>query len=1449
LYKNVAKAAVVLTITLFSATTLFCQPLVPNFTASATSGCSPLTVTFTDQTTGNPIKWNWEFSNGTLSNVQNPVVTFSTPGVYSVKLVVQNANEIAQIEKIDYIIVNPSPVASFTSNLQLSCIPANVQFTDQSTSSAGNIVSWDWDFGDGATSTLQNPSHTYNNIGFYTVTLTVTSSTGCKNTTSRGNYIRVVGGVNTDFNFTQSSQCNPPVTVNFQNQSNGPGNITYTWDFGNSQTSNQPNPSTIYNSPGTYTVHLDAQSDLGCGGSISKTITITSTATDFIAPANICLNQPVTFQNNSSSPPLSSSWSFGDGTFSAQVNPVKTYLAPGTYNVTLVNQYANCVDSITKPVTVNAKPVVNFTADDSTSCQAPFTVQFTDLSPGAVSWQWDFGDGNTSSQQNPVHQYNSLGVYSVTLTVVTAAGCTNTLTKPGYIKIQAVSIILNTPQGGCIPFTYTPQATIQTVDQVVSYLWDLGEPGATFNVANPPPYTYVNAGSYNISLTVTTAMGCTKTVTANGGVLTGVPPIVNFSANPVNVCASDTISFTDLSTTTPGAIVTWQWNFGDGNSSILQNPKHVFTDTGMLTVTLIVSNNRCKDSSKQVLRVFPPVARFNYTVNCVTGQVTFRDSSLVDPGLTPLTYLWQMGDPGNTQFNVQNPPPFTYPGPGTYNVTLTVTNGPCSYTTTRAITIASEPADFSISRNPVCKNETFTLDAINSNAANIASYAWTVGGNLLAANTRNVSYSIPNAGTYDVSLSITDVNGCVTTKTVQNYVTVNGPTARFTLSTPGACLNKSAVFTDQSTPAGTITNWNFDFGDGSQQVFSNPPFSHTYVQLGAYAASLTVTDNAGCKDSYTLPLNLLVTNPVAGFKADTFFCPGKPLQFIDSSSGAGLNYVWTFGDGNSSTLANPVHSYPIVDADYTVKLTITDISGCQDSVTKLNYIRIRSPKAAFDIQDSTTICPPLRTSFTFHGADYQSFYWTFGDGGLSTLMNPSYFYGNYGTYIPTLYVEGPGGCIDSAKSQVIIHNPNTAQVQEGPLTTACNSLNVDFNLVTFPGYKFIFYFGDGQADSSGATSFSHFYSRPGFYYTAMVLMDTSAGCQAAVYGTRVDVLGAIPLFGMDKDRFCDSSDVIFTNFTTKNDPIVSTTWDFGDGTTSTDQEPVHHFATPGTYLVQLNVTTQNNCTSTYTDTVFVYRTPAPSIIGKDTICINASELYNGGLAVPDTATQWTWKVDNVPGSTQPTNTISFPAAGNHTLQLTATNKIGCANTATKTIYVSPPPTATPSQNPFTIMSGGGANLVMTYTGNITSYTWTPTNRLSCTDCPTPYANPQFSTTYGVAIQDAYGCSGTGEVNIVVLCGNKNFFIPNTFSPNGDGQNEVFYPRGTGLFKIKSMIIFDRLGEVVFERKDFAPNDPTAGWTGMFKGKKASPDVYIYMIEILCDNNTVIPVKGNVTLLR
>ncbi|HKB44046.1 MAG TPA: gliding motility-associated C-terminal domain-containing protein, partial [Chitinophagaceae bacterium] len=155
---------------------------------------------------------------------------------------------------------------------------------------------------------------------------------------------------------------------------------------------------------------------------------------------------------------------------------------------------------------------------------------------------------------------------------------------------------------------------------------------------------------------------------------------------------------------------------------------------------------------------------------------------------------------------------------------------------------------------------------------------------------------------------------------------------------------------------------------------------------------------------------------------------------------------------------------------------------------------------------------------------------------------------------------------------------------------------------------------------------------------------------------------------------------------------------------------------------------------------------------------------------------------------------------------------------------------------------------MNYTGSIISYSWSPPISLDCLDCLTPFANPRTTTKYTVQVQDKYSCVNKGNVTVQIVCDEKNFFIPNTFSPNGDGSNDIFYPRGKGLFRIKSLRIFNRWGEVVFEKREFQANDPSSGWDGIYKGKKPVPDVYVYQVEIYCNNDQLIKLAGNVALI-
>ena len=1435
------------------------QAPVANFSADKLSGCSPLTVKFTDLSTvppgGGPItSWIWDFGNGQFQSVQNPTVNFSIPGTYTVKLIVRNSSGIDQEEKINYITVFPSPIAGFTANITTACMPGTVQFTDQSTTptGGGTITAWSWNFGDGsANSTAQNPSHTYANAGFYTVSLLVTSSTGCQSFTSIGRYIRIINGIDADFVYSQPTTCQGPFNISFQDQSSGPGTLSYLWNFGNgSPPSTLPNPTTSYATRGTYPVQLTVQSSLGCNGTITKNVIVAGKTTDFIAPTGICLGQSVTFQNNSSPSPISSFWDFGDSSTTSQINPTKTYVKGGTFQVRLINNYGNCIDSITKTVSVNTQPPVNFTANDSTSCKAPFTVQFSDLSPAASTWLWDFGDGSpTSNVKNPSHTYNSLGAFSVTQTITLPGGCSNTITKFQYIKISPTNVrIKNAPTGGCIPFTFQPLATIQSVDSVISYSWNLGAPGAIYNTQSPT-HTYTTAGNYTIQLTITTQNGCVETVNLPNGVLTGTPPTVNFSFTPNNTCASTPIQFTDLSTTSPGAIVNWLWDFGDSSlTSTLQNPTHTYVDTGFLNVKLEVSNNGCKDSLRLPIQNKPPVAKFGYKIiDCNNKlKVTFLDSSLTNTIYGAISYQWNFGD-GSPTSGLQAPT-HTYGSLGTYNVTLNVTNGSCSYQITKPVKLIDETAGFTINKNTVCKSEPFTLSA-TGNADNIKDYSWTIGSFILRDTTRSIDVSLPTYGSFNVKLVIEDINGCLDSVTINNFIIVSGPTANFTPVGTGACINKTISFNDLSTPTtAPITQWTWNFGDGIQQAFTASPFSHTYSLEGSYTVSLIVKDNVNCADTFAITGAVLITNPKAAFYADTFFCPSAPLQFTDTSTGVGLTYNWYFGDGGTSTLQNPTHNYPAGNNNYDVKFKIRDLVGCEDSVTKTGYVKIRKPVAAFSMIDSTGICLPLQTSFNFKGSDYESFSWDFGDGATSFADNPSHFYNSYGTFYPKLYVQGPGGCIDSALSVVNVYDPVANTHVVFTPASACDSIIVNFTVTTPPGFKYVFYFGDGKSDSTRQTNITHKYTGPGNYYPYMIIAD-KYGCDAYVPIASVSVFGALPLFGIDKKEFCDNGQAAFTNYTLSNDPITSTVWDFGDGNSSSVTNPSHNFTSPGTYVVRLSVNTQYQCPSSFVDTIRVYRTPVVSITGKDSACLHTPETFLGSITQPDSTIKWSWNFGNGNSSQLQNGVTSFSNTGNYNIQLVAANKIGCADTSYHQVYAVPALIAIPASNPITILSGGDAQLNMNYTGAIVSYNWIPSQNLSCNRCPNPQANPQFTTKYTVNISDRYGCTAKGDVTVKVVCNGQNFFIPNTFSPNNDGSNDIFYPRGRGLDRAKILRIFNRWGEVVFEKYDMPINAASAGWDGTWKGKNADAGVYVYQLEIYCKNGELLTYTGNITLIR
>lgn len=1439
------KTRLLIAICLFVVSRAFAQVPVPNFNANRTSGCAPLVVTFTDASTNDPKFWNWDFGNGELSTLKNPTVTYRQPGVYTVKLVVRNADGTNGIEKEDYIVVYPSPSAGFSASATSACAPSTIRFTDLSTTTEGTITEWLWNFGDGTTSTEQNPSHVYSEPGFYTVSLRVTSSTGCTSVSTRARMIRIVPGVEADFVPVLPQDCNPPFAVNFLNQSSGPGELTHRWDFGDAKTSTATNPVNLFEETGDFAVRLITSSEFGCADTIVKTLPLSGIAADFSGNDSLCLGSTASFTNTSGQPAVTSTWFLNDIPVGTGNSLTRTFNSTGVFRLKLVNHYQNCVDSVTREIRVIEKPEIDFTSSDPINCSAPFTVNFTDNTPNARSWFWDFGDGNTSTEQHPSHTYTQLGNFNVSLGVTDAFGCTDTLTLTNMVRLMRPQVrITNAGVGGCAPFSYTPVGQATGLSAVTSWVWDFGN-GNTHNGQIAPTQVYTIPGNYVVRLTITTEDGCTETVTTT--IRVGTPVSPEFEADKLEVCAGDEIQFTNL---TSGGNQ-WIWDFGNGDTSHAEHPLYTYQGAGIYDVGLTVINNGCPTTVTKTAYVQsnPPVAEFTWDNSCENlTLVNFTNTSIL-PATGNVEYFW---DFGNGMTSTEENPSVQYGGPGTYEVRLRVTDGNCTNEITKTLRLQTPNPGFNVSTLTPCRAENFTLTAIETNRDLIASYEWKIGNFPAVSGGPTYTRRLDERGTYEVYLTLTDTNGCIYTSsaTVLNVV---GPTASFNVTDRTVCYGETVEFNDLSSSDQNITLWRFDYGDGTIVDYTQPGnFTHLYTDTGYFTVRLSVQDPSGCSSLSTRTDFIYVGRPKAVISPEPVIsCPDVPIQFAaDSSEGRNLTFMWDFGNGTTASGMRVQNIYTGGDADYNVSLKVTDTIGCADSVFLPGKVIIISPKASFTTSDTLSICPPLETIFTNTSQDYQRLYWKFdNDPDSSIAENPRYFFNDYGTFEVKLYTVGYGGCMDSASQKVHIVNPNTTRINYSPLTN-CNELNVTFDIQPPNDLRFIFSFGDGSQDSSQNRSLQHYYGSPANYNPSILLMD-KVGCQASLSaGPTIRVIGAQPLFGVDKKEFCDSGTVFFTNYTIGNDPVVSWRWEMGDNTVyTTNENQEHHYTQPGVYAARLWLQTAQGCENSITDTIRVYATPHTNIFSKDTICVNDLALFSSELIRPDTGViSYRWTLGNGSSSSMREASTTYTSTGNYTVSLQTRNTFGCEANTSKMVNVVPLPGIEPLDNPV-MFAGGNAVLRVNYSGPIVNYNWSPPGGLSCTDCPEPIASPRKTTTYTITVEDSYGCKNSEEVTVTVVCGGRNLFIPNTFSPNADGRNDYFYPRGTGLERIQSFRIFNRWGEQVFSKTNFPANDPSHGWDGTVKGKAAGPDVYVYTIEIVCDNGEVFRYSGNVMLIR
>jgi PKD repeat protein len=598
------------------------------FAATPASGNVPLSVQFTDKSQGQVATWQWDFGDGKRSSEKDPVHTYWTDGVYNVILTVSNEYGSSDAIKSSFITVVGPLTSKFTPAPSTGKAPLLVTFTDRS---IGSPTSWSWDFGDGTTSTVQNPTHTFTSGGAFDVKLTVSKG----ETTATSTQIVNVGGVPAaDFTGVPTS-VNVGETVAFTDKSSNSPN-QWLWDFGDTKTMTTQNPSYAYQLKGIYTVSLTASNNNGKDTEI-KTSYINvgmGPKADFrpvIVPSqryDVPLN--VMFVDQSTGLPTSWLWNFGDGQTSTEQNPAHTYSKEGTYTVTLTakNQFGQDTKVMTDLITVGKGPAVDFTADKTTVGVGRY-VTFTDLSANSpTNWVWEFGDGSVGTSAKPDHIYQKTGVYDVTLTASNPS-VTNSRTKNQYITVLNIprsDFVADKTRGGA---PMNVQFTDISIGEPTSWNWDFGD-GATSTEKNPA-HTYTSLGSYTVALTVSNING--KDTTSKGGyIVTTLAPVASFMVDQRLGKAPFIVQFKDLSTNNP---TSWSWQFGDGTTSSEQNPRHIYPQVGAYDVRLTVSNAYGSDTAYKTGSAVETSSPLVQQTVVVTAAPTVAKTAAITPVPTP----------------------------------------------------------------------------------------------------------------------------------------------------------------------------------------------------------------------------------------------------------------------------------------------------------------------------------------------------------------------------------------------------------------------------------------------------------------------------------------------------------------------------------------------------------------------------------------------------------------------------------------------------------------------------------------------------------------------------------------------------------------------------------------------------------------------------------------------
>lgn len=1419
-----------------------------SFVLSSPDQCESTTFEFTNASAipapGVIDSYLWDFGDGTTATTEDATHDYAAPGTYTVSFTVTptiaNGN-ICPETITEEIVVHPEAEVDF--EVADVCLGEQSVFVNNSQVVSGNM-SYAWDFGDGNNSTAINPKHTYASEGTYTVRLDVTTSAGsCVTFLEKTTEIFAVPNVS----FTTSDEC-LNTTVSLTNGSTiDVGAMTYLWDFGDgSGTSTATSPDHDYDNAATYLVSLTATSNEGCIVEETQNVNVHPLPVADFSVGDVCDGSAASFNNSStiSAGSITYDWDFDDGANSTDENPSHTYALPNAYDVTLtVNSGFSCTDQITKQVTVYPESVGGTLAGSTTLCDddaADYTLILSGQTGDVIRWESSLtNDEPWSSIANTTNTltYSDLTATTYYRAVVKSGECNEAYSSVATVQIDNVSIGGDI-EGSASVCSGTNSGTLTLQDYTGSIVeWQYSTTDAVSgyssiaNTTNTQDYNNITSTTYyravvqnGVCSQAYSSVATVSTVaTTNAGLLSGAATVCKGSN-------SGTLSISG----NVGSVMQWESSAtGSAPWATIDVQTTSLDYDDLLSSTYyraIVQNGACDEEITNVVLV-------TVDENTVSGAITGESNVCLDASSGTLTledYVgsvnkWEYSDGSVTWTDIANTKDthdFTNLTETTH-YRVTVQSGVCSEEVSAEFTVNVNPLPVAAYTNDnVCEtNHTTFTNTTTLSSGTLVSAFWDFG-NGGTSDDMSPEYTFPGAGSYAVELTMTSDKGCQ--NSVTQSVTVNpNPVADFI--TDDVCLNADSFFTDLSEIAtGTIDVYNWDLGDTNTSADANP--THTYASNGEYTVQLIIESDEGCTDETSATVTIYEI-PVADFAFDDV-CDGETATFTNNSSisDGGLNYTWTFGDGDNSTDSNPSHLYE-TDGSYSVNLEVESTVGrCLSDVTQSIEVFVR-PEAEFNADNVCFDETVVFNNTTDDLGETMDYNWNFDDGSSSTEESPSHLYGAVNSYEVVLTTNTANGCSDTYTQSVFVSPlPNVNFSVED----VCEETEVEFNNLTSISSGTVNYnwdFGDGN--SSTETNPNHLYAARGDYNVTLTA-STTFGCEEQI--TNGVTVSATPVADFEVENVCDGQETTFVNLSSvESGVITSFEWDFGDGGNSILENPGKLYLNAGTYSVLLKVASDNGCQAESTQEVTVYSVPIADF-SVDGVCFgeaiqidNSSSLDNGTL-------NYEWDLGDGSSSSSASPSHEYELPGTYTINLSISSNFGCQDSYEQEVDIYAIPEAYAGADTSVSI---GYSVQLVGSGGYT-YNWSPHETLNNSFIANPMASPMETTTYELLVTDFYGCQDTDEVVVVV---NEDYKIvpSNVLTPDGNGQNDAWTIGNIETFGEANVTVFDRWGKVVFQEEGY-DND----WYGT-DGADILPDgTYYYVITFAQSDQTY---KGAITIIR